>query len=504
MTDNDKSREQLVDELKELRGRLAGIEAFASDSSRAEAVQREMALFAELNPAPVIRFDDKGLILASNPAAVRILGKQVRKGVPLADVMPVVSDLNLERLVQEGLQITREVELGQRYFYLAVLGVTELGIGHLYCFDFTEIRQGQESLAETEASYLAILETADDAISIKDTQGRYVTVNSVLAKRLGIRKEDVVGKTPLDVYSEEIGAKIRADDLGVLRTGQPTENEDVMPTPEGRKVFLARKVPVRDQRGRVLGLLGISRDITELKEAEEELARSNRDLEQFANVAAHDLREPLRMVSSYVKLLASRYDSKLDDDAKEFIAYAVDGAERMQVLINDLLEYAHVGTAGLSFEPTDSKDVLDKAIANMSLAIEECHASVTHDDLPTVISDATQLLQLFQNLTGNALKFRSRGKPRVHVGAERRMGEWLFSIRDNGVGFDPKHAQRIFGIFRRLHSRSEYPGTGIGLAICKRIVERHGGRIWAESEPGKGSTFYFTLPLVQRWQDALL
>ena len=158
----------------------------------------------------------------------------------------------------------------------------------------------------------------------------------------------------------------------------------------------------------------------------------------------------------------------------------------------------------MSFEPTDSKDVLDKAVANMSLAIEECHASVTHDDLPTVISDATQLLQLFQNLTGNALKFRSRGKPYVHVGAERRMGEWLFSIRDNGVGFDPKHAQRIFGIFRRLHSRSEYPGTGIGLAICKRIVERHGGRIWAESEPGKGSTFYFTLPLVQRWQDALL
>ena len=351
MTEDDKSREQLVDELKELRGRLARIEASASESSRAEAVQREMALFAELNPAPVIRFDDKGLILASNPAAVRILGDQVRKGVPLADVMPVVGDLNLERLVQEGLQTTRDAELGQRYFYLVVLGVTELGIGHLYCFDFTEIRQGQESLAETEASYLAILEAADDAIFMKDTHGRYVTVNSVLAKRLGMRKEDVVGKTPLDVYSEEIGAKIRADDLGVLRTGQPTENEDVMPTPEGRKVFLARKVPVRDERGRVVGLLGIPRDITELKEAEEELARSNRDLEQFANVAAHDLQEPLRMVSSYVNLLASRYDSKLDDEAKEFIAYAVDGAERMQVLINDLLEYAHVGTAGCHSSP---------------------------------------------------------------------------------------------------------------------------------------------------------
>jgi light-regulated signal transduction histidine kinase (bacteriophytochrome) len=220
-------------------------------------------------------------------------------------------------------------------------------------------------------------------------------------------------------------------------------------------------------------------------------------LEQFAYVASHDLQEPLRMVSSYTQLLARRYKGKLDADADEFIAFAVDGALRMKRLLNDLLAYSRVSTRGHPLRSISSEAVLDQTLANLQVAITESQATITHDPLPIVLADQTQLLQLFQNLIANALKFRAEQPPEVHISAEARGREWLFSIRDNGIGIDPQFADRIFVIFQRLHNQADYPGTGIGLAICKRIVERHAGRIWVESQPGQGATFYFTLPAVE-------
>jgi signal transduction histidine kinase len=228
-----------------------------------------------------------------------------------------------------------------------------------------------------------------------------------------------------------------------------------------------------------------------------ELTRSNAELQQFAYVASHDLQEPLRMVSSYVQLLARRYKGKLDADADDFIGYAADGVERMKNLINDLLVYSRVSTHGRDFKSTDCEAVLEATLANLQVAIEESGTVVTHHPLPTVMADDLQLIQLFQNLIANAIKFHSEDPPRVHISVEEEGEKWVFSVQDNGIGIDPEHADRIFEIFQHLHSREDYPGTGVGLAICKKIVERHGGRIWVDSEPGNGSTFRFTMPVME-------
>jgi light-regulated signal transduction histidine kinase (bacteriophytochrome) len=233
---------------------------------------------------------------------------------------------------------------------------------------------------------------------------------------------------------------------------------------------------------------------TQLKKTLEDLQRSNRDLEQFAYIASHDLQEPLRMVGSYVQLLSRRYGDRLDADASEFIQYAVDGAQRMQRLISDLLAYSRVGTRGKPFKNIDCTVILKHVLADLSMAITEAGATITYDPLPTIPVDEIQLRQLLQNLILNAIKFHGNTPPLIHISARRRDGEWVFSVRDNGIGIDPRHFQRIFLIFQRLHGPGEYQGTGIGLAIAKKIVERHGGEIWVESEPGKGAEFFFTLP----------
>lgn len=244
----------------------------------------------------------------------------------------------------------------------------------------------------------------------------------------------------------------------------------------------------------------LKREIGERKRTEAELARSNAELQQFAYVASHDLQEPLRMVASYLQLLEHRYKSQLDDDADDFISYAVDGAIRMQRLINDLLIYSRVSTRGKEFKPTNCQEILKQTLADLQIAIRENEATVTYDPLPIVIADDVQIGQLFQNLIGNAIKFRKAEPPNIHISAEQRDSEWVFSVRDNGIGIDLEYKDRIFVIFQRLHSMEKYPGTGIGLAVCKRIVERHNGSIWVESKPGVGSSFFFTIP-IQRESD---
>lgn len=230
-----------------------------------------------------------------------------------------------------------------------------------------------------------------------------------------------------------------------------------------------------------------------LERTAERLRQSNDRLERFAYIASHDLREPLRMVSSYVQLLEQRYVDELDDDAREFIEFAADGADRMQAMIDGLLRYSRVDTQGDPFESTEMDDVLDRALSNLQVAVAERDATVTVDDLPAVTVDETQLMTLFQNLLSNALQY-SETSPTVHVGVEERPNDWLFSVRDDGIGIDPDRSEDVFEVFKRLHTNDEYPGTGIGLALCRKIVERHGGTIWIESEPGEGSTFYFTIP----------
>ena len=369
--------------------------------------------------------------------------------------------------------------------------------------DITERKQTEAALHESEERFRRTFELAGSGLAHVGLDGRFLRVNPRLCEILGYTAEELIGRKVKDLsHPEDRDAADRAR-AEVLAGGiESARLEKRYLRKDGAVVWLSLAIAIeRDAAGRPLYAISVLDDITErkhaevaLREAHAELKRSNAELEQFAYVASHDLQEPLRMVSSYTQLLSRRYGDRLDGDAKEFMHYTVDGAARMKQLIEDLLAYSRVGTRSRDFKPMAVEGALARAITNLRAAIEESGATITHDALPTVKADEVQLGQLFQNLMGNALKFRGSAPPKIHVQCSESQTEWHFAVCDNGIGIEPQYFERIFMLFQRLHTKGDYPGTGIGLAICKKVVERHGGRMWVESGPGEGSAFHFTLP----------
>ncbi len=377
--------------------------------------------------------------------------------------------------------------------------------------DITETRRAEAALREANAYNRTLIEASLDPLVTIGPDGRITDVNAATEHATGRNRKDLMGTDFSEYFTEPEMAKEGYQ--RVFREGTVRDYPlEICNRGGGTAPVLYNATLYHDADGQVLGVLAAARDIAELKRAEmalrdahdtlerrvaertEALARSNEELAAFAYVASHDLQEPLRMVIGFLNLLRERYKTNLDDKAREYIGYAVEGGERMSLLIKDLLEYSRIGRIGGELESMDAARAFSGALANLRDAIREAGATVTHDDLPTIAGDASQLIQLFQNLLGNAIKFRRSDRPcKVHVSAANKDGEWLFSIRDNGIGVAADQHERIFQIFQRLHTREMYPGTGIGLAICKKIVERHGGKIWVESDVAQGSTFYFTL-----------
>lgn len=407
-----------------------------------------------------------------------------------------------------GFPIVREGEvLGVMEFFstkieepdtdlLEMLGAVGRQIGQ-----FIMRKEMEQELHDSRALYQSLVETLPVNILRKDLAGRITFGNQWYCRTIGKPLPDLLGKTDHDLFPADLAEKYMADDRKVIETGQIFEDVEHHQRVEGEKFYMhVIKGPVLDAAGKVIGTQTIFWDESARHEAQEalaktaaELRRSNRELELFAYVVSHDLQEPLRTVSSYIQLLARRSRDKLGSEGEEFIRFATDGAARMRELLNDLLKYSRVGTHQLELKPTDVGKVVEDVLANLKIAIDEAGAEVTHDPMPTAMADEVQLTQLLQNLVANAIKFRGPSKPQVHIAAVRRQPEWVFSVRDNGIGIEPQHFERIFLIFQRLHTREEYPGTGIGLAVCKKIVERHNGKVWLESQPGNGSTFFFTL-----------
>jgi PAS domain S-box-containing protein len=371
-------------------------------------------------------------------------------------------------------------------------------------YDITERKRSEAILQASEERYRTMIETMNEGVVLQDSEGRIIMGNTQAENALGLSRDEMMGRSSVDPRWRAIredgstfpGTEMPA--MVTLRTGQGRRNQMMgVHKPSGELVWLlVNTSPLAE------GVIATFTDVTQLKtvntlleQRAAQLEQSNRDLQDFAYVASHDLQEPLRMVSSYVQLLEKRYKDKLDDNAKEFIYYAVDGAKRMQQLVNDLLSYSRVASQHKLQKEVSVEKVLGKALRNLEFRIGETKAKITHDRLPSLTVDETQLVQLFQNLIGNALKF-CKGQPAIHVGLGEQGDMWRFCVRDNGIGMKAEELERIFKPFQRLHSREEYEGTGIGLSVCRRIVERHGGRIWVESELGKGSTFFFTLPKV--------
>jgi PAS domain S-box-containing protein len=359
------------------------------------------------------------------------------------------------------------------------------------------------------AHLAAIVESSTDAIISKDLNSIVTSWNAGAEKIFGYSAAEMIGQPITRIIPPD---RQREEDeiIARIKRGERVDHfETVRRCKDGQLIHVSVLIsPIKDANGHIVGASKVARDITKRVKAEEalrhaeetlrtqaeDLERSNKDLEQFAYVASHDLQEPLRAVAGCLQVLQRRYQGKMDARADELIGHAVDGSHRMQTLIEGLLAFSRVGTRGGEFKSVSCDEAIDSALNNLATAIQESGAIITRDKLPALKADPLQLALLFQNLIGNAIKFRGDRAPEIHVGAEHKGGHWILSVKDNGIGIEPQYFERIFVIFQRLHTRKEYPGSGIGLSICKKIVERHGGRISVASTPGQGCTFYCNFP----------
>jgi PAS domain S-box-containing protein len=475
----------------------------------------------EAAPDAMVVVNPRGDIVLLNVQAEKQFGYR-RDELVGQKVKNIIPEGFAERLVADGLrsaedalaqQIGTGIELiarrknGSEFPIEIMLSPLDSAEGILVTAAIRDIsvrKEAEKHLARMEGRYRGLLEAAPDAMVVVNQAGDIVLLNVQAEKQFGYHRDELLGQRMKNIIPAGFAERLIAD---ALRSA-----EDALAQQIGTGIELTARrkdgseFPIEIMLSPLESAEGILvtaaiRDITMRKLAEahllykvEELNRSNEELGQFAYIASHDLQEPLRMVASYTQLLARRYKGKLDSDADEFITFAVDGANRMQRLIQDLLAYSRVGTKGKELLETSSEDALERSLLNLRGAIADSGALVTHDPLPSVLADEMQLVQLFQNLVGNAIKYQKAGTPKVHISASKNGGtKWTFSVRDNGLGIDPQYFERIFVMFQRLHKREEFAGTGIGLAICKKIVERHGGTISVESQPGQGSNFLFAL-----------
>ena len=506
---------QTLEEQVEERTRT--LQAITAELQR--TVQHTRMILDTANEA-FLGIDASGIIVDWNPAAETMFGwpRAEAIGRPVVDTIIPPEDREsfregLRQFLERGESplLNRIIEFSALHRDGHVFPVEmsaahiELGSEHYFnafLHDISERKRVEQELRDSQALYSSLVEHLPVNVLRKDLEGRFIFANRAYCAFSGMSLDEILGKTDLDLYPEELANKYRADDQKIIATGELFE--DVEEHQKGGETIYVQvlKTPVHDAEGNIVGTQAIFWDVTDKRRAEEELKRysaelerSNRELEQFTTVVSHDLHAPLRAVGTYCELLEREYRDTLDSKAEEYLYFAKQSVERMHALIEDLRSLARVTTRGKPLKPVDCQEVVDAALTNLTAEIDQTGATVTHDVLPTVLADATQLLQLFQNLIGNAIKYCKERRPEIHISAEwDESGHWVIGVRDNGIGIAPKDHERIFEIFQRLHAaEEEYAGTGVGLAICKRIVERHGGRIWVESEPGAGSMFRFTL-----------